>query len=88
MIGRHGGGLSEDFLDFVEQSRLRLKLGSKSTREVRNTVGSREAEPLGELAESRLRVAAAQPGRDRPCTVGVMALRECCYLATRSELLA
>ena len=73
-IGHHGGGPSEDFLDIVEQFRLRLQLRLEATREVRNTVGSGKAEPLGELAQSRLRVAAAQPGCDRPRHVRIVTL--------------
>ena len=73
-IGRHGGGLSEDFFDIAQQFRLRFQLGLKATREVRDTVGPEKAEPLGELAQSRVGVAAAQPSCDRPCPVGVVAL--------------
>jgi hypothetical protein len=37
---------------------------------VRDTIGSGKAEPLGELGQSGLCVAAAQPGCDRPCYGG------------------
>ena len=38
---------------------------------VRDTIGSGKAEPLGELGQSGLCVAAAQPGCDRPCYGGL-----------------
>ena len=74
-IGHHGGGPSEDFLEIVEQFRLRLQWRLEATREVRDTVGSGKAEPVGELGQSRLRVAAAQPGCDRSRHVRVVTLK-------------
>jgi hypothetical protein len=58
-IGNQDGSPSEDFLDIVEKLRLRLQPRLETTREVRDTVGSRKAEPFGEFPHSRLRVAAA-----------------------------
>jgi hypothetical protein len=76
LIGRHAGGTSEDFREIVKPFRLRLQLRFEATREVRYTIGAGKAEPLGELGQSGLGVAAAQPGCDRPCSVGVVRLRK------------
>ena len=88
MIGRHAGGLSEDFGEIVKQFRLRLQLRLEATREVRDTIGSGKAEPLGELGQSGLCVAAAQPGCDRPRHVRVVTLKvdhaQCSKRFTRS----
>ena len=76
MIGLLAGGPSEDFGEIVKPFRLRLQLRFEATREVRDTIGSGKVEPLGELGQSSLCVAAAQPGCDRPCYVGVVTLRK------------
>jgi hypothetical protein len=76
LIGRHAGGPSEDCGEIIKQFRLRLQLRLEATREVRDTIGSGKAEPLGELGQSGLCVAAAQPRCDRPCYVGVVTLRK------------
>jgi hypothetical protein len=59
-------------LDIVEDIRLRLQSRLEATREVRDTVDLKKAEPFGELGQSRLCVAAAEPGCDRPRRVRVM----------------
>jgi hypothetical protein len=59
MIGRHAGGPSEDCGEIIKQLRLRLQLRLEATCEVRGTIGSGKAEPLGELGQSGLCVAAA-----------------------------
>jgi hypothetical protein len=64
MIGRHAGGPSEDLGEIVKQFRLLLQLRLEATREVRDTIVSGKAGPLGELGQSGLCVAAAQPGCD------------------------
>jgi hypothetical protein len=76
MIGRHAGGPSDDFGKIVKQFRLRLQLRLEATREVRDVIGSGKAEPRGELGQSGLYVAAAQPGCDRPCSMGIATLRK------------
>jgi hypothetical protein len=43
------GDTSEDFREIVKPFRLRLQLRLEATREVRYTIGSGKAEPLGEL---------------------------------------
>jgi hypothetical protein len=59
----HGGRPAEDFLEILEQLRLYIQLSLDAMREVRDIVVSGKAEPLGELAQGRLRVSVAQPGR-------------------------
>ena len=46
------------------------------TRQVGHAVGTRKAQPLGQLAERRLCVTGAEPSRDSPRQVGVMASRQ------------
>jgi hypothetical protein len=69
MIGRHAGGPSEDFAEIVKRFRLRLQWRLEATREIRDAIGSGKAKPIGELGQSGLCVAAAQPGCVRPCYV-------------------
>jgi hypothetical protein len=76
VIGRHAGGPSEDFGEIVKPFRLGLQSRLKATREVRDTIGSGKVEPLGELDQSGLCVAAAQPGCDRSCYAGVVTPRK------------
>ena len=74
MIGRSVAGPSEDFGEVVEQFRPRLQLRFQASRQIRDTVGSGKAEPLGEVGQSRLRMTAAQPGCDRTRHVWIVTL--------------
>jgi hypothetical protein len=74
VVGGRLGGSSEDFGEIVEQFRLELQLCFEATRQIRDTVGSGKAEPPGEVGQSDLCVAAAQPGGDRPRYVRVVTL--------------
>jgi hypothetical protein len=58
----------------ISSFRPRLQLRFQASRQIRDTVGSGKAEPLGEVGQSRLRMTAAQPGCDRTRHVGIVTL--------------
>ena len=72
VIGRSVAGPSDDFGEVIPQFRPRLQLRFQASRRIPDTVGPGKAEPLGEVGQSRLRMAVAQPGCDRTRGVGIL----------------